>query len=387
LENFKIDHNKPEMLIIEDCCRGFSKDIKHDGNKEEFCYKHGFVSNPDLLAGLCGDKKNPLHIIKDKEKLYYGCNKEKNGKINWEFNKNRFQKFDEYELTPFLSSNLTIKNINPSTLILFLVCDDVAVVKVNEKTYNHNGWTKLSTFNIENVKYNTEISCSFTNTGGGGGFCISYIWNGQLYIMSINGFDSSINSIQFNQSINNQVLKNNYNSSIPVMPSFMYNWYNLPKINIPQNLSFNTGIITNMASFMNNMTVYLAINGTGEVRLNSKTEYKYTTANKLVNFNISNILLGDELVINCKGNNIKKGSPLLTIAYVYKGYIFILDNKSKETKDIIESSNIIGCTCNVWDKRFIKDNSVVVPSFMTGWLGSAKETRDFSFSTYIGTKK
>lgn len=386
-ENFRITHDAPESLIIKDCVHGFSKDVDHSDHKEEFCYKHGFVSDPALLAGICGEKNKPLHIIKDKENLYYGCIGEKNHKINWEFNKNRFTNFDKYELTPFLSNNITLKNMYPSTLVLFLTADDNAVVKENNKTYNHNNWKTFSTFTMRNIKYNTQISCSFTNTGGSGGFCIAYIWNGQLFIMSINEFDSSINSIQFNENINNQILKNNYNSSIPNMPSFMYNWYSLPKINNPQNISFNVGSISNMASFMNNMTVYLAINGTGVIKLNSKTEYKYSTPNKLVNFNISNVLLGDELIIDCKGNDIKKDSPLLTIAYIYKGFIFVLDNKSKETNDIIESSNIISGTCEQWNKRYVKDNSVVIPPFMTGWLASKEETKTFIFSTYIGTKK
>jgi hypothetical protein len=385
LENF-IRHNKPEKLILENCMHNFATDINHRDHKEELCYKSGFVTNPSLLSGICGngDNKKPLYIIKNKENhLYYGCIDTKDKKINWNLHD---RNFTQYELSPYLSKNFTIKNINSSNLIMFLTADDIGVVKANGKTYTHNGSNTLSTFVLPNITYNTQISCSFTNTGSGGGFCISYIWDGRLYILSINGFDSSINSIELNENSNNKVLTNNYNSSIPNMPSFMYNWYNLPQINTQSNISFNAGIISNMASFMNTMTVYLAINGNGVVKLNSKTEYNYNTPNKLVNFNISNVVLGDKLIIDCKVNKLKKDSPLLTIAYIYKGYIFVLDNKNKDTTDIIESSNIISAKCSNWDKRYTQNNSLVIPPFMTGWLSSSTQTSSFSFSTYIGIK-
>ena len=269
---------------------------------------------------------------------------------------------------------------------MFITADDKATINANGKTYNHSSWNTLSTFVLPNIKYNTQISCSITNTGGGGGFCIAYIWNGQLYIMSINGFDSSINSIKINENINNQILTNNYNSYIPNMPAFMYKWYNLPQINKPQSISFNAGTITNVASFMNNMTIFLAINGTGVVKLNSSIAYNYNTPNKLINFDIQNVLLGDNLTIDCKGNNIKKDNPLLTIAYVYKGYIFVLNNYNNNTKDIIGASNIISCQCTNWNKRYITNSSVVTPPFITGWLSSSDQTSIFSFSTNIGTK-
>jgi hypothetical protein len=343
LENF-IPHNKPQKLILEDCIHNFATDINHKDNKEELCYRSGFVTNPSLLAGICGngDNKKPLHIIKDKEKLYYGCIGTRDKKINWNLHD---RNFTQYELTPSLSNNLTIKNINPSNLIMFLTSDDNATVTANGKTYTHNGWNTLSTITLPNIKYNTEISCSFTNTGGAGGFCIAYIWNGQLYILSINGFNSSINSIELNENINNQVLQNKYNSSIPNMPSFMYNWYNLPEINTPLNLSLNAGVSSSVTSFLNNMTIFLAINGTGKVILNSKNEYNYSTPNKLINFDISNVLLGDKLIIDFQGINIKKGSPLLTISYIYKGYIFVLNNYNNNTKNIIDASNIISFQC------------------------------------------
>jgi len=384
LENF-IPHPEPEKLILEDCIHNFAKDISHSGDKKELCYTQGFVSNPSLLAGICGNgDKKPLYIIKDKkDHVYYGCIGTKDKKINWKLND---RNFTQYELTPFLSNNLTIKNINPSNLIMFLTADDNATIKANGKTYTHSGWNKLSTFVLPNIKFNTQISCSFTNGGGPGGFCVSYIWDGRLYILSINGFNSSINSIELNENINNQVLNNNYNSSITNMPSFMYNWYNLPQINIPLNLSFNTGATSNMASFMNTITIFLAINGTANIKLNSNSTYNYNTPNKLVNFDISNVLLGDELIINCKGTNIKKNSPLLTIAYIYKGYIFVLNNKNKDTKDIIESSNIISAKCTYWDKKYISNSSVITPPFMTGWLSSSSQTKIFTFNTYIGTK-
>jgi hypothetical protein len=380
IENF-IYHAKPEKLILKDCMNNFAE---KRNNKEEHCYKSGFVTNPTLLAGICGNKtKDSLYIIKNKEKLYYGCIDTKNKKINWKLHD---RNFTQYKLTPFLSNNLTIKNINPSTLIIFLTADDNAILKANGKTYTHNRWNLLSTFIIPNIKYKTQISCSIKNTGGAGGFCIAYIWNGQLFITSINSFDSSINSIEFNENINNQISKTNYSSSITNMPSFMYKWYNLPQINVPQNISFNTGVTSNMASFMHDMTVYLAINGTGIIKLNSKIAYNYTTPNKLVNFNIENVLLGDNLIIDCKGTTIQKDSPLLALTFIYKGYIFVLDNKNKDTKDIIESSNIISVKCTNWNRKYTNNISVILPPFMTGWLSSLNNSKNFTFSTYIGTK-
>jgi hypothetical protein len=325
LENF-IPHNKPEILILEDCINNFAKDINYIGNKNILCYRSGFVSNPSLLAGTCGNSsKKPLHIIKDKENLYYGCIGTRDKKINWNLHD---PKFTQFELAPYLSNNLTIKNIKPSNLIMFLTADDIATVNANGKTYSHNSWKTLSIFLLPNITYKTKISISIKNTRGGGGFCVSYIWDGRLYILSINGFNSSINSIQLNENINNQILTNNYNSYIPNMPTFMQSWYNLPQINVPLNISFNAGVISNMASFMNTATIFLAINGTATINLNLRNEYNYTTPNKLINFDISNVLLGDQLIINCKANNLKKDSPLITIAYVYKGYIFVLNNKN-----------------------------------------------------------
>ena len=375
-----IPHYKSENLILKNCVDNFAKDERH---KKEYCYKHGFVTNPIILSGICGNDKKPLNIIKNKENIYYGCIGEKNKKIKWDLNDRQFTK---YELTPYLGIGITNKNIYPSNLVMFLVADDYATVVANGKTYNHPSWNTFSTFVLPNINFNTEISCSITNSAGDGGFSLAYIWNGQLFIMGIHDFDSSINSIQFNENINNKVLINNWNSYIPNMPSFMYNWYELSQINVPQTISFNTGVVSNVANFMNNMTIFLAINGTGVVNLNSKSEYNYTTPNKLVNFNITNVLLGDKLIIDCKGTNINKGSPLLTIAFIYKGFIFVLNNKNKDNTDIIESSNIISCECTNWTKKYITNNALVTPSIMTGWLSSSDKKNNFTFSTYIGIK-
>jgi hypothetical protein len=338
---------RPETDILKDCVDNYGNNVKTKYKlnllqTENFCYNSGFVTNPSLLAGICGNNKKPLYIIRKNDEIYYGCIGTTDKKIKWNLNDGTFTKF---ELPPYLSNNLTIKNINPSNLIMFVTADDNGYVKVNGNTYNHSPWNKFSTFVIPNVQYNTQIYCSFTNTGGPGGFCISYIWNGRLYIMSINGFTSSMNSIKTNENIGNNIINNIWNSSIPTMPTFMYNWYNLPKINIPVYFSFNSGIISNVANVMNTMTVFLAINGTGVVKLNSSTSYNYSTPNKLINFDVSNVILGDKLIIDCQGINIKKGSPLLTIAYVYKGYIFVLNNYNNNTKDIIGASNIISFEC------------------------------------------
>ena len=384
-ENFKIHHNKPRENVIENCKRNYGKLHIKDKN---YCMKSAFVTDPSLLSGFCGGtinkkKLNPLYAIQHKNELYYGCVGSHKGGIRWETER-RDKKF---KLNSKVSNNLTLTNVYTSDLILFLTVDDTGTAKIGKKSFTHKSWTEFSIFTYSNVRYNDVVSLSLKNTGGQGGYCVAYIWNGQLYIMDINGFASSINNIEFNQTLNNvNILKSKYNSNIKNMPSFMYNWINLPTKNKTENITFNVGLTTNIVPYMSVLTVYLIINGTGNIMMNGKEVYNYTTANTVVNFDVDNIMWGDELEIKGTGNKLSKGTPILGIAYVYKGYLFVLENKSNQNnKNIIKTACEMKFKCNNWNKKYSdKNGKIVIPPIITGWIEAEKKINSFKFNLNIG---
>jgi len=390
LENFKIHHNKPRENVIKNCKENYGK--LHPKNKE-VCYKSAFVTNPVLLSGFCGGslnnnkkhhkKENPLYAIQYKNNLYYGCVGNHSGGLSWKPEHND----KKFKLNKKVGDNLTLTNVYTSNLVLFFTADDIGTAQIGKKKFNHKSWNEFSIFTFQNVRYNDLVTLTITNKGGQGGYCIGYIWNGQLYTMDINGFSSSINNIDFNETLNKtNILQNKYNSLIKNLPSFMNNWINLPTVNKELSVTFNVGKTINMAPFMSVLTVYLIINGTGTVKIGDREVYNYNSANTVVNFDVENVMFGDELKINGTNNNLSKGTPLLGIAYIYKGFLFVLNNKSGDNnKDIINTACTMEVKSNNWNKKYSnKNGNIVIPPIITGWLEAEKKEKNFKVNINVG---
>ena len=142
---------------------------------------------------------------------------------------------------------------------------------------------------------------------------------------------------------------------------------------------------------MNILTIYIIINGKGTIKINNDTVYNYDQKNKLINFNSNNIILGDKITVNINGDNINRDSLVLSIAYLYNGNLFVLNDLKAigDKKEIINNSNKLDYECKginkqLVDNNSIKNNPIKVPFFMTGWLTSSYRNNNFVFTTKIG---
>lgn len=385
-ENFKVIHKAPKENILKNCDANYKKNFPKSNN--QLCHNSAFVTDPSLLSGICGGvvnitgKKNKikhhdLYAVQHGNNIYYGCNNRGNYQLlSWKKN----GKDKQFKLSRKVGDNLTLKNVYTSDLILFVVSNTKLSGKLGKQKIEYNSPNKLSTIKLSNVRYNDIMSISLQS----GAYCLAYIWNGQLYIMDINGFQSSINTIKSNENFGQTILNNPQTNKITTLPFFMNNWSNISKTPVSNNsLTFNIGVTNNMASFTSSLTIFLVVNGTASVKLGTKEVFKYDNKNKVVSINVDNVMFGDEIVINAnsKDVNVKSGTPLLGIAYVYKGYIFVLNNG----KDINKVASTISVNSTNWNNKYSNNNeNISVPPIITGWLTAKNNNRIYTFKTNIG---
>jgi len=374
--------------ILENCKDNFGKDYKNQD-----CNKSAFVSEPGYLCGICGDdSKNPVTMIRNskEDKLnYYGCGGTKiyNNGLSWNTNK------ETITLNKLLAEKITCNNTNKESIsnMYLYVCADDLCTKItidgnsNRVTpVNRGSWKNMNSYFIENIKYGTEVEILVENTGGNGGFCISYIWNKQLYILDNNGFQNTANIINYTSKNNVgwDLYWYNTNQITNLFP-WMHNWI---KIDNPSNfpkygsIKFKIGDTQKNGFMTNDITVFLGIDDNGSVLLNGNPIYNKSKQewNKSIFFNIPNVKDNAKLEFKC----INTGGPGgIGVAYLRSGYLFTLPSSVAGFNSVANIMKYTQKNCNglTYDPSSIKNNL----SFLTSWENTSV-VGDFSLTTNIG---
>jgi hypothetical protein len=268
---------------------------------------------------------------------------------------------------------------------------------INSKTIDTYKSNNFGIFVIRNFRYNKKIVLNIKNTDTRkmGGICFSYLYNGQLYVLNNTKLDEStnkkhsFNSLNYTISNDKGFISNNitsYTDKIPELPTFMNNWLNIPSSENGINISFNSGIKNNITN--SRLTIFIIINGTASIKITNNEPYNYNFSKKntLVNFSRGGVNPTDKITINISSDGVKRNSPLLSIAYIYKGNLFVLNNSRATGNkiDIINKSNKMGYSCIGINNNVVDNINVKTPFFMTGWLNSSNNINKLEFTTRIG---
>jgi hypothetical protein len=376
--------------ILENCKDNFGKDYKKLALD---CNKSAFVSEPGYLCGICGDDSNyPVTMIKnskDSDLNYYGCGTKIYNGLSWNFNK------ETITLNKLLAEKITCNNKNKESIsnMYLYVCADDSCTKIiidgNSKLVipvNVGSWTKLNSYFIENIKYGTEIEITVENTGGPGGFCISYIWNKQLYILDNNGFQNTANIINYTCTGNKgwDSLWYNTNQITNLFP-WMHNWIKIAyssndKSPTYGSIKFKIGDTQKNGFMTNDITVFLGIDDNGSVLLNGNPIYNKSKQewNKSIFFNIPNVKDNAKLEFKCINT---RGPGGIGVAYLRSGYLFTLPSSEAGFNSVANIMKYTTTNCDglTYDPSSIKNNL----SFLTSWENTSV-VGDFSLTTNIG---
>ena len=369
--------------ILDDCINNWAK-ISNASNPELFCETNSWITNPKYLCGICGDsEENPLYSFNfqegngtnganesDKISLF-GCT----GTLWSPPANNTIKKVNSY-LSNKQTCNLT--NINAkSNMYIYICADDNCTVSLNNKNIiTQTGWNQLGVYLIKDVNYGDVVSIEAINTNGAGGMCVSYIWNGQLYILDNNGFENSANIINYKLSITKiwSSMWSDNNNVVGLLP-WMNNWISLE--NAPGNtygiLSFKIGDMQKIDLLTNDLTIFLGIDNSGKVYINNNLVYNKTTpSNQISTLSIPNVDQND--ILRIEGVN-SSGAGGIGITYLWCGMLYTLPSSLQQFNSVanIISYKATNCSEMTYECSHITDNL----QFMTNWLKAGKDNFTF----------
>jgi hypothetical protein len=378
--------------IISDCIQNWAQ-ISNASVPQQFCSTNAWVSNPKYLCGICdGSDEKPLYSFKpgndSTKSTLFGCSPNASNSLGLSWNvpaNNTVKKVNTY-LGNLQTCNLA--NIKASSNMYIYVCaDDSCTVSLNNKNIiTQNGWNQLGVYLIQNVKFGDVISINAINTCGNGGMCLSYIWNGQLYILDNNGFENSANIINYTLSINKTWLNLWSTSNVAGLLPWMNNWLGLA--NVPTcgqgstnaTLNFKVGDTQKVNLLTNDLTIFLGIDDYGTVFLNNNKVYDKTQSwSQVATFVVPNVNENDVLTFNCVNSNNSGG---IGLTYLWCGMLYTLPSGLNQFNT---TSNIINYTStNCSDMSYTPSGINGNLHFMTKWLKSGNG--NFSLTTKVGSQ-
>ena len=385
-ESFSLINQYSNKYIMNDCINNWAK-ISNASDPEQYCSTSAWVSNPKYLCGICdgsdGSNVKPLYSFHPnndiKQPKLFGCS----GSLWTPPANNTVSKVNSY-LGNLQTCNT--QNINAtSNMYLYVCADDNCTVSLNNKNIiTQTGWNQLGVYLIQNVKFGDVISINAINTCGNGGMCLSYIWNGQLYILDNNGFENSSNIINYTLSINKTWLNLWSTSNVIGLLPWMNNWLGLENVSTcgqgttNATLNFKVGDTQKVDLLTNDLTIFLGIDDYGTVFLNNNKVYDKTQSwSQVATFVVPNVNENDVLTFNCVNSNNTGG---IGLTYLWCGMLYTLPSGLNQFNT---TSNIINYTStNCSDMSYTPSGINGNLHFMTKWLKSGNG--NFSLTTKIG---
>jgi hypothetical protein len=399
IESFNIYSDYSRNEILDNCEKNWAKIYNHS---REVCIKNAWVSNPKYLCGICGDSEsNPLYSFlpgdpskspeyNSKLPRLYGCSdKSKNSfGLSW----NQVQPVPK--VSPFLANIQTCNTFNidmSSNLVLYVFADDKCTINVNGNVINQYGWDYVGYYFIPNIKYGTEVKIDVTNLGWIGGFCVSYIWNRQLFILDNNGFETCANIINYKVS-GNTGWNNWWNESgywnrytLTSMPPWMKNWISIPTgVNTTGSISFKIGD-SNIKSMTNDLALFVGIDDVGTVFHNNK-EVLNLGAPRPGNYChyviIKDVKDNDNIYFKCQNLG---GPGGIGFSYIWCGLLFSIPSS---LEGFNASVNLINWSSDYFDLTYntSKWGRLDNLPYLTNWINSCSGYCDFNVNIQISNK-
>jgi hypothetical protein len=398
IENFDNTKNSDFTynLIMDNCNQTFIKDFYP--NKFSTCKSSAFITQPEYLCQICGyDDKNPLYQFNHNGINYYGCSPNQSNQFGLQWNTNNKvipKKVDQY-LAKKLTCNFKNKQAK-SHLYMYVYSDDYATITYNGGIIQsqNTSWNSLGQYFIENVKYGDQIHIESKNVCAPGRFCISYLWNGELYILDKNGFENCANIINY-QTTGTTGWSNLWESYIPNMLPWMKNWISTEYVpncdghkSTIGSISFMIGNTKNIGSMTNDLVCWLGVNDKATVNLNNKQVFSQKLGSMDL-FTVPNVKLGDILTVNGQNNSELGKVGGFGICYLWCGKLFTLHTNNKNFNSSVHLMKYTTSNCGTMNYT----STVGQPNmnyysgnllFINEWISSCSGKCSFSWTTKIG---
>jgi len=388
-ESFSNYSQYSKKYILDNCVNNWAQ-IYPQGNAEESCKSHAWVTNPEYLCGICGDnEQSPLYAFQPNNDTtlprLFGCPPNMSNKLglNWQ------QNTPVNPLSLILSDKLTcnLQNIGViSNMYLYIYAKDNCYVTLNgNQIISKSGWTSLGIFYLENISYADELSFNLVNNCESGGINICYIWNKQLFIMDKNGFENCANIIRCKASGNTGWSNQWVNDLTNPLP-WMKNWLTCEYVSncsggsSSATISFKTGYFANQETLNNDLVGFVGIDDYGTVYHNNVEVFnKPEPWTNVMQFTIPNVNFFDTLEIQCTNAS---GYGGICLTYLWSGQLFTIPNN---LEGFNKTANIITYTStNLNTITYSTSGTDGNLQFVTNWINSCSGECNFSLSAYVG---
>jgi len=377
IESFRGNSVYSKKYILDNCDYKWSK-INNVSNK--LCNSEAWVTDPRYLCGICGNDNIPLISVpppvNSSNPTFFGCNNGQPNDLGINWNNSTNQQLNTCD--SFLSDIFTCNKMNKGStadMYLFIQSNSTPNI-INSGNYSGTpvnisfaGQSYYYCYYYQNVAYNTLFTINST------GFCLSYMWNRQLFILDNNGYQKYANIIKYN--LNTQHLWGNSSNGYPSqgMLPWMTNWMIIDiNMNNPASsitIDFNIGHTKDVGRINNDLVAWVGATNFGEFFINGQSIYgnsnyistnydsnfyPYSISNgeptqlaslwpdSVIEFHIPNMSNGNTFSVNTISSDYLPTS--LSVTYIWHGIVYSFPSSLPGFNNVVQlltptSTNLI----------------------------------------------
>jgi len=344
IESFRGNSVYSKKYILDNCDYNWSK---MNGVPNQICNSEAWVTDPRYLCSICGyDNNNPLISVpppaNSTNPTFFGCNNGPNNDLGISWNNSTNQQLTTCDA--FIGDIFTCNIMNKAStadMYLFIQSNSIPDI-INSGNYSGTpvnisfaGESYYYCYYYQNVAYNTLFTINST------GFCLSYLWNRQLFILDNNGYQKYANLIKYN--LNTQHLWGTTGNGYPAqgMLPWMKNWIIIDiNMNNPAGsitIDFNIGHTKDVGRINNDLVAWVGVANFGEVLVNGQTFYSDINnlwGQSVQQITVPNIKNGNTLTINTSSAGFLNTS--LSLTYLWHGIFYSFPSSLNGFNNVIQ---------------------------------------------------
>ena len=359
IENFNGQSQYSKEELVDNCKNNYAitSTIPED-QRESFCYKNTYVTIPSFLYSICGIANEPsdnMFVVSENAQRFYGCKEGKFNSYNLDWKNNSAKPYSRF-VSPYAVRNqvevfndpIALRNV-VRPLIIYFASDQKATVTYKGKSVEYKSHD-VNSVEFADVGYGDELSVKFTSPKGErGGMGVSYIWNGNYYILENNNFDNELYTMEYSLSSDKGFSGRWTKKDTPLG---MTNWRltDKPKVSAvnlvkkpkskSNTMTIKVGESTNWDKLTNKFTMFIASDDDSDIYLDGNLVFEKRGWDKFQSFSVENVSFGEDVVIKTKSEG---GPSGISFCYVWNGFLYVLPSLTKDKINISEYCQVIKC--------------------------------------------
>ncbi len=400
IENFDGQSQYSKEELVDNCKNNYAiTSLVPEGERESFCYSNTYVTIPSFLYSMCGianEQSDSMFVVKENGQRFYGCKQGKYNSYGLNWNNNSARPYSKF-VSPYAVRNqievfndpIALRNV-VRPLIVYFASDEKATVTYKGKSIEKKSRDVFSA-EFSDVAYGDDLTVKFTSPKGErGGLAISYIWNGNYYVLENNNFDKELYLMDYSLSSDKGFSGRWTKKDTPLG---MTNWRltDKPKVSAvnlvkkpkskSNTMTIKVGQSENWSDLTNKLTVFIASDDDSDVYVDGDLVFEKKGWDKFMSFSVENVSYGQDVVIKTKNLG---GPGGLSFCYVWNGFLYVLPSLTKDKIGIGEYTQVMKCEFSPkLDPIKFNDETwkdVPVFPFMKQWIDfGEKDSLDCSF--------